>query len=128
MSPRAATGVGITLAVVAFGLIGCSGNTTIVPERSTSSSTDPGTTSGNPNDSQSSNVLSMSATGGPGTSSPTGEDTTTSTRVCGDDTVDDAEACDGSDLADADCEVLGFSGGTLACASDCTFDVSGCFA
>ena len=45
---------------------------------------------------------------------------------CGDGTVDDGEECDGGDLADGTCPSEGFSGGTLACGSDCQFDTSGC--
>lgn len=47
--------------------------------------------------------------------------------VCGNDTIDGDEACDGVDLADQTCQDLGFTGGTLLCASDCRdFDTSGC--
>jgi hypothetical protein len=48
--------------------------------------------------------------------------------MCGDDTQDAGEECDGIDLAGYDCVTLGpdFTGGTLACAADCTFDTSGC--
>ncbi len=47
---------------------------------------------------------------------------------CGDGHVTAGEACDASNLNGHDCTTLGqgFSGGTLACASDCTFDTSGC--
>jgi hypothetical protein len=36
------------------------------------------------------------------------------------------EACDGPDLGGVTCQALGFLGGTLQCAPDCTFDASGC--
>jgi hypothetical protein len=36
------------------------------------------------------------------------------------------EACDVADLGGATCQSIGFLGGTLACASDCTFDASAC--
>lgn len=48
--------------------------------------------------------------------------------VCGDEQIQVGEECDGNDLGGESCESLdmGFIGGTLACASDCTFDTSGC--
>ncbi len=48
---------------------------------------------------------------------------------CGDDTLDadDAEGCDGADLGGADCASLGFVGGELACANDCSLDTAACF-
>jgi Protein of unknown function (DUF1566) len=45
---------------------------------------------------------------------------------CGDGAVQHAEECDGSDLAGRSCASLGFSGGTLACTSSCTLDLTGC--
>ncbi|MEM9461028.1 MAG: hypothetical protein AAGF11_43085 [Myxococcota bacterium] len=47
---------------------------------------------------------------------------------CGNGIVDQAgEACDEDDLKGQSCAHLGFDGGTLGCASDCSgFDVSGC--
>ncbi len=46
--------------------------------------------------------------------------------TCGDGAVRGGEQCDGSDLAGQTCSSLGYSGGSLACASGCTFDVSAC--
>ncbi len=48
--------------------------------------------------------------------------------MCGNDTVEGLETCDGIDLGGQTCVSIGFvDGGTLACAGDCTgFDVSGC--
>jgi len=47
--------------------------------------------------------------------------------TCGNDTIEGAETCDGTDLAGQDCTTQGFSGGTLACAGDCSgFDTSAC--
>lgn len=46
--------------------------------------------------------------------------------LCGDGVVDEGESCDGIDLGGATCESLGQASGTLACASDCTFETSGC--
>lgn len=40
--------------------------------------------------------------------------------------IQPGERCDGTELGDATCLSQGFAGGTLACAADCTFDVSGC--
>jgi hypothetical protein len=48
-------------------------------------------------------------------------------NVCGDDRARAGEACDGMDLGGETCTSQGFAGGgTLACASDCTFDTSAC--
>ena len=50
--------------------------------------------------------------------------------TCGDNVAYYGEPCDGIDLNDADCTTLdmGFSGGTLGCAADCSgFDTSECF-
>jgi hypothetical protein len=46
--------------------------------------------------------------------------------VCGDGVREAGEQCDSDDLAGQDCVSLGFTGGALACAADCTFDRSGC--
>jgi len=57
----------------------------------------------------------------------TGDDVDMTAAMCGNNTVDTGEACDGTDLAGQSCEGLdGFGGGTLACAADCTFDTSQC--
>lgn len=46
---------------------------------------------------------------------------------CGNGVIDVAgEQCDGSDLGDETCERLTFSGGTLACNSNCRLDATGC--
>ena len=44
--------------------------------------------------------------------------------ICGDLQAKGNEACDGADLRDQTCELLGFHGGALACGADCTFDVT----
>ena len=47
--------------------------------------------------------------------------------VCGDNTVQGTEVCDGTDLAGEDCVSQGFTGGTLGCLADCSgFDISSC--
>ena len=50
--------------------------------------------------------------------------------VCGDGMADadwrSYESCDGTDLRNQTCYDLGYPGGELACASDCSFDRSGC--
>lgn len=48
------------------------------------------------------------------------------TSICGNDSVEGDEQCDGSDLGGQTCVSLGYYGGTLACKADCTFDTSGC--
>jgi hypothetical protein len=47
--------------------------------------------------------------------------------VCQNGVLEEGEACDTTQFRDdATCEDLGYSGGMLTCASDCTFDESGC--
>lgn len=47
--------------------------------------------------------------------------------TCGDDMVDGADTCDGTDLAGEDCVSQGFDEGTLACEAGCAaFDTTGC--
>jgi len=49
------------------------------------------------------------------------------TADCGNDAVEGAELCDGTDLGGATCQSEGFDAGTLACENECTsFDTSGC--
>ncbi|MDY0003059.1 MAG: Ig-like domain-containing protein [Polyangia bacterium] len=47
---------------------------------------------------------------------------------CGNGSIDTGEDCDGSNLNDQDCTTIGggYSGGTLSCKSDCTFEESAC--
>jgi hypothetical protein len=45
---------------------------------------------------------------------------------CGDGIVEEGEACDKLDLGGQNCTTLGFDKGTLACAADCSFELSGC--
>lgn len=45
---------------------------------------------------------------------------------CGNDVLNPAEQCDGTDLGGATCESLGFVIGDLACNANCTFDMSDC--
>lgn len=52
------------------------------------------------------------------------EDTTP--NVCGDGVAAGLEPCDGTDFRGRSCTLLGFVGGEIACAPDCTVDVSGC--
>lgn len=46
--------------------------------------------------------------------------------VCGNGVAEEGEECDASELAGQTCAGLNLGGGTLACAGDCSFDVSGC--
>ena len=47
--------------------------------------------------------------------------------VCGNDTTEGTEACDGTDVNGSSCAALGCTGGNLACAVDCSdFDTSAC--
>lgn len=46
--------------------------------------------------------------------------------VCGNNTKETGEQCDGSDLGGASCSSQGFSGGTLSCGASCDFNTSAC--
>ena len=46
--------------------------------------------------------------------------------VCGNGVKESGEACDGADLGGQTCIGLGFGGGTLSCAANCTYDTSAC--
>jgi len=105
---------------------------TTMPGPETDTDPDPDTTAGDsdttgdPNTSSTTDETATSSS----SSSSSGEMTTTTGPACGDDMVDIGEECDGMDLGGMDCAGLGmgFSGGTLACADDCSmFDTSGCF-
>ncbi len=51
----------------------------------------------------------------------------TTNPVCGNNTQEMGEVCDGTDLAGQSCTSQGFDGGTLACLGNCSgFDTSGC--
>ena len=45
---------------------------------------------------------------------------------CGNNKVDAGEQCDGTQLWGKTCTSLGYYGGTLACGTTCSFDISGC--
>jgi cysteine-rich repeat protein len=45
---------------------------------------------------------------------------------CGDGVVEPPEACDGADVGGETCEGLGYHGGVVGCAEDCTLDVTLC--
>ncbi|MBU1220414.1 hypothetical protein KKF34_06280 [Myxococcota bacterium] len=47
-------------------------------------------------------------------------------NTCGDDFVDIGEDCDNTNLNQQSCTSLGYHGGTLACTSNCQFNVSSC--
>ncbi|MBU1219457.1 hypothetical protein KKF34_18615 [Myxococcota bacterium] len=48
--------------------------------------------------------------------------------VCGDGNVEGNEQCDGTDMGGLDCTTVGgsYTGGTLGCDADCTYDYSAC--
>lgn len=58
--------------------------------------------------------------------SPSSCPTDCNTSNCNDGKLDTGEACDGINLNGKTCVDAGFTEGTLACATDCTFDTSGC--
>jgi len=76
--------------------------------------------------SESSGPGESSESSGPGESSESSGSTSVG-PACGNDVIEDAEICDGVDLAGEDCIAQGFEGGVLGCADDCTaFDTSNC--
>lgn len=52
--------------------------------------------------------------------------TTVKINICGDDTVEGPEDCDGSNLNGSSCSSLGFASGSLSCDVSCSFVTSGC--
>jgi hypothetical protein len=50
----------------------------------------------------------------------------TKCSTCGNDAINGSEQCDGTDLGGNSCETLGFTGGSLACTSDCKLTTAGC--
>jgi hypothetical protein len=46
--------------------------------------------------------------------------------ICGNNVAEASEACDGSDLRSKTCQSLGFAGGSLSCAGDCTYQTGSC--
>lgn len=52
--------------------------------------------------------------------------TVSATAVCGNNVKESGEDCDGSDLNGATCVSRGYTGGSLSCNSNCTFNVSSC--
>lgn len=94
---------------------GESGSTT--DSASTDTSSDP---SSNPSTASVSDVSS---------GDPSGETQTedSSAAMCGDDTLQGDEDCDGTDLGDATCLTLGFDDGVLACDPQCHLITDACF-
>lgn len=57
----------------------------------------------------------------------TSASTTASVKpICGNIVKEEGEYCDNGDLNGQTCQSHGFSGGSLSCNSDCTFNTSGC--
>lgn len=57
----------------------------------------------------------------------TSASTTASVKpICGNIVKEGGEECDNSDLGGQTCQSRGFSGGSLSCNNDCTFNTSGC--
>ncbi len=46
--------------------------------------------------------------------------------ICGNNLIEGDEVCDGTDLGGRTCVGLGYTGGQLACTSQCSLDVTGC--
>lgn len=131
-------------------LVGCAGGedltqgsgfgnswpTTPTPGNTTpgqSSTTDPGTSTTTDAIRPDFGSIDSSSTGAEPTTDPdpTGVTATTTTTTgptitCGDGVIEAPEECDGAELGGQTCMSLGFSGGTLSCASNCAFDKSQC--
>ena len=52
--------------------------------------------------------------------------TCTPTQICGNNIREGTEQCDMSDLGGQTCQSLGYTGGTLACTAQCTFNTNSC--
>ncbi|MCH9680172.1 MAG: proprotein convertase P-domain-containing protein [Deltaproteobacteria bacterium] len=110
-----------------------SGDSTTGEDATTTGTPDP-TTTDEPATTAVDTTAADSTTSGDSTSTGAETDSETTTTdpgtttggVCGDDMVDGDEECDGRDLGGSDCEGLGFVGGELGCAKDCTLDTSAC--
>ncbi len=100
--------------------------TTVDPDSGTGTSAD--TTMGSLDTSSSGSESSGSESSGSESSGSesSGGSSSSGGPECGNDVVEAGEDCDGAELDGADCMSLGFTGGRLACAADCTFDVSAC--
>ena len=83
------------------------------PEASTNDPPDDGATSSDPTQGETSADSGSDGVNEPG-------------PACGDGVLAPTEECDGADLQAETCESLGFLGGGLTCADDCTFDTSAC--
>ncbi len=46
---------------------------------------------------------------------------------CGNGLIEANEECDGSELANATCQSIGFDDGTLSCTKSCLYNVTACF-
>lgn len=117
----------LTLTIPGTMLTGCPDDTSATASGSESSSEtsdteDPTTTP----DPDSSSSAGSSETVDPDSSTTTEDPTTDTGEQCGNGAIDGDEQCDGDALNDESCETQGFDAGDLACADDCTFDVSAC--
>ncbi|MCR9163314.1 MAG: lamin tail domain-containing protein [Nannocystaceae bacterium] len=106
--------------------------TNVTTTTDTTGDTDESTTSVDPDTGSTTDDPTEGTTSGSTTdaeSSSSGDESSSSTgtpETCGNGVLDMDEECDALDLDGATCDSLGFAGGTLACAADCTYDTSGC--
>jgi hypothetical protein len=75
---------------------------------------------------QSISILALSLAAFPAHAVSTDVDATVKLAVCGDGVVESIEECDGSTLAGATCQSLGYATGTISCLPACIFNTSLC--
>jgi len=98
---------------------------TSTDETNSGSATD--SASGDPSSDPSSDPSTASMTdGSSGDVSSETQTDDTSAAMCGDDTLQGDEDCDGADLGDATCPLLGFDDGVLACDPQCHLITDAC--
>lgn len=127
MPPATRDASGMTRSTVLLGALGCLACTSACTERPTlAEAGEPTTGAGDSSTSPGSTSRADSLDGESTALTDPGEGSTGPSTVCGNDVRDDAEECDGTDLAGATCESLGHVPGALACDRGCRLDVSGC--
>ncbi|MBL9106149.1 MAG: pre-peptidase C-terminal domain-containing protein [Myxococcales bacterium] len=100
--------------------------TTAPTSAPTSEPTSEPTTVTTVDDTGTSTTTGDTSTGTTAATTGTTADTTTDPVLCGNGALDPGESCDADLLNDETCMSQGFDAGELACAPDCTYDITGC--